>query len=73
LKAEESPLTHAPHPQHVVITTEWNYKYTREEAAYPLPFVRKNKWWPTVSRVDNVYGDRNLICTCPPVEDYAEM
>jgi len=71
--ADDSPLTHAPHPQHVVISSEWKHKYTREEAVYPLPFVRKNKWWPTVSRVDNVYGDRNLICTCPPVSDYSEL
>jgi len=73
MKAEDSPLSHAPHCQQVVIATDWNRKYTREEAAYPLAFVRRNKWWPTVGRVDNVFGDRNLICTCPPIEDYAEM
>eukprot|EP01124_Arcella_intermedia_P031113 TRINITY_DN6943_c0_g1_i1.p1 TRINITY_DN6943_c0_g1~~TRINITY_DN6943_c0_g1_i1.p1 ORF type:complete len:1010 (+),score=242.58 TRINITY_DN6943_c0_g1_i1:33-3032(+) len=70
IKAEDSPLAHAPHTQDVLIVTEWNRKYTREQAAYPLPYVKRNKWWPTVSRIDNVYGDRNLVCSCPPISDY---
>lgn len=73
IKAEDSPLVHAPHPQSVVISSTWDRKYTREQAVYPLPFVQKNKWWPTVGRVDNVFGDRNLVCTCPPTEEYAEL
>jgi glycine dehydrogenase len=48
----------------------WAHPYTREEAAFPLPFVRAHKYWPPVKRVDNVYGDRNLVCTCAPLEDY---
>jgi len=71
ISANDSPLRNAPHPQHVVISSNWNRQYTREEAAYPLPFVQKNKWWPTVSRVDDKYGDTHLMCTCPPVSEYA--
>jgi len=70
IKAEDSPLTHAPHTQDVVISSDWNRKYTREQAVYPLAYVKQNKWWPTVGRIDNVYGDRNLICSCPPLSDY---
>eukprot|EP01125_Pyxidicula_operculata_P002391 TRINITY_DN12269_c0_g1_i1.p1 TRINITY_DN12269_c0_g1~~TRINITY_DN12269_c0_g1_i1.p1 ORF type:complete len:984 (-),score=282.56 TRINITY_DN12269_c0_g1_i1:142-3093(-) len=70
VKSEDSVLKHAPHTQYVVISSEWNRKYTREEAVYPLPYVRKNKWWPTVGRIDNVFGDRNLICSCPPLSEY---
>jgi len=70
IKAEDSPLTNAPHTQDVVISSEWNRKYTREQAVYPLPYVKQNKWWPTVGRIDNVYGDRHLICSCPPLTDY---
>jgi len=73
LSVEDSPLHNAPHPQHYVINSKWTQKYTREEAVYPLPFVKRNKWWPTVGRVDNVFGDRNLICTCPPIEDYTQL
>jgi glycine dehydrogenase len=69
---EESPLFHAPHTQQVALSDEWDRNYSREQAAFPLPWVRHNKFWPSVGRIDNVYGDRNLICSCPPVEDYME-
>ena len=55
-----------------VSATEWTHPYTREQAAYPLPFLRQHgKFWPSIGRVDNPYGDRNLICSCPPMEAYA--
>jgi glycine dehydrogenase len=63
-------LKNAPHTAEVATSTEWIYPYPREKAIYPLPFVKDKKFWPSVSRIDNVYGDRNLICSCPPVEDY---
>jgi glycine dehydrogenase len=67
-----NPLKHAPHTQQVVIATEWLRPYTREQAAFPLPYVTLNKFWPTVSRINNTHGDRNLICTCEPVSAYME-
>ena len=51
---------------------DWDHPYTREQAAYPAPWTREHKFWPPVGRIDNVYGDRHLICTCPPIEAYAE-
>jgi glycine dehydrogenase len=70
--ARDNVLKNAPHTADVVTADEWPHPYTREQAAFPLPFVRANKVWPTVSRIDNPYGDRNLICACPPMEDYVE-
>jgi glycine dehydrogenase len=70
--ARDNVLKNAPHPAEVVTADQWTHPYTREQAAYPLPFVRASKFWPAVSRIDNPYGDRNLICACPPVEAYAE-
>ncbi len=67
----DNVLKHAPHTAAAVTASEWPHRYTREQAAYPLPFVRANKFWPAVGRIDNPYGDRNLICTCPPIEEYA--
>ena len=69
---EDSPLFHAPHTAEVVMNDSWERPYTREQAAYPLPWVRVAKFWPPVSRVDNVYGDRNLVCTCLPIEAYSQ-
>jgi glycine dehydrogenase len=69
---KDNPLKNAPHTQHVVISSQWNHAYTREQAAFPLPYVRENKFWPNVARVNNTYGDRNLICTCEPVSSYVE-
>ncbi|MEL6612245.1 MAG: glycine dehydrogenase (aminomethyl-transferring), partial [Bacteroidota bacterium] len=68
--AEQSALKHAPHTAAVVTATEWNRPYTREQAAYPAPWTRTAKFWPTVGRVDNAFGDRNVVCTCPPMEAY---
>ncbi|HMJ48660.1 MAG TPA: aminomethyl-transferring glycine dehydrogenase, partial [Ferruginibacter sp.] len=68
----DNPLKHAPHTQLVVIEGEWNHSYSRQQAAFPLEFVKSNKFWPAVSRVNNTYGDRNLICTCEPVSAYLE-
>ena len=61
----------APHTMDMVASSQWAHPYSREQAAWPAPWVRDHKFWPHLSRVDNVYGDRNLICTCPPVEEYA--
>ncbi|WP_043338311.1 aminomethyl-transferring glycine dehydrogenase [Belnapia moabensis] len=68
----DNPLKNAPHTAAEVMASEWTHPYSREEAAFPLHFVRGNKYWPPVKRVDNVYGDRNLVCTCAPLEAYAE-
>ncbi|MCL4109302.1 UNVERIFIED_CONTAM: hypothetical protein GTU68_019730 [Idotea baltica] len=70
--AEDNPLKNAPHPAENVISDSWEHKYSREEAAYPLAWVRERKFWPPISRIDNVYGDRNLVCTCAGMEEYAE-
>jgi glycine dehydrogenase len=66
----DNVLKNAPHTAEVVTANEWTHPYTREEAAFPLPFVRANKFWPPVGRIDNPYGDRNLFCSCPPVEAF---
>ncbi len=63
-------LKNAPHTAEVATSSEWIYPYAREKAIYPLPYVKEKKFWPSVSRIDNVYGDRNLICSCPPIESY---
>ncbi|MGE0394001.1 MAG: glycine dehydrogenase (aminomethyl-transferring), partial [Vicinamibacterales bacterium] len=68
VEAKESPLKHAPHTAAAVSATEWPHAYSRETAAYPAPFVRASKFWPSVGRIDNPYGDRNLFCSCLPVE-----
>lgn len=67
-----NPLKHAPHTADVVIADDWNRPYTREQAAYPLPYLKQNKFWPTVGRLDNVFGDRHVVCTCPPLESYTQ-
>ena len=69
---EDNVLKHSPHTLTSVISDNWKYSYGREKAAYPLPFTRESKFWPSVRRVDNAYGDRNLVCSCPPVEEYVE-
>ena len=69
----DNPLKHAPHTQFVICSNEWNHSYSRENAAFPLDYVRQHKFWPSISRVNNTYGDRNLICTCEPVESYMEV
>ncbi|WP_308022628.1 aminomethyl-transferring glycine dehydrogenase, partial [Neisseria oralis] len=68
---DDNPLVNAPHTA-ADVTGEWAHPYSREEAVFPLPFVRENKFWPSVNRVDDVYGDRNLVCSCPPTEAYED-
>jgi len=71
LDRTDNPLKNAPHTAREVMADDWTHAYTREQAAFPLPFVAAAKYWPPVKRVDNVYGDRNLVCTCAPLEEYA--
>ena len=68
---KENVLKNAPHTQSVICADEWTKPYARTTAAFPLPYVKENKFWPAISRVNNTYGDRNLICTCEPIEAYA--
>ncbi len=63
-------LKNAPHTAAIVTTTEWNRPYSREQAAFPAPWLRNSKFWPSVSRIDEAYGDRHLVCSCPPMETY---
>ncbi|WP_196891488.1 aminomethyl-transferring glycine dehydrogenase [Aureivirga marina] len=65
-----TPLKNAPHTQAMLTADQWDLPYTRQQAAFPLPFVEENKFWPTVRRVDDAYGDRNLVCSCAPIEAY---
>ncbi len=68
----DNPLKRAPHTAREIVSDVWTHAYTRAQAAFPLPWVATSKYWPPVKRVDNVYGDRNLMCTCAPLEAYAE-
>jgi glycine dehydrogenase len=70
---EDNVIKNAPHTAKLALIGEWGHAYSREQAVYPLSWVRENKFWPSVSRIDNVYGDKNLICACPPVEMYGEQ
>ena len=70
--SKDNVLKNAPHTAVSVISNDWNHRYSREKAAYPVEWVKANKFWPSVGRVNNAYGDRNLICTCNPIEDYIE-
>jgi glycine dehydrogenase len=69
---QDNVLKHAPHTAEDVSADAWPHGYSREAAAYPVPGLRGRKFWPAVSRIDNPYGDRNLVCACPPIEAYAE-
>ena len=69
----DNVLKNAPHTAASLITDEWNHKYSRQKAAYPMEWSKSNKFWPTVGRVNNTFGDRNLICSCPAVEEYQEQ
>jgi glycine dehydrogenase len=69
---QDNVLKRAPHTAQAVISDTWERPYGREQAAYPAPWIRAHKFWPAVARVDNVYGDRNLVCSCPPMESYGE-
>lgn len=66
-----NPLKNAPHTAQAVTADAWDRPYSREQAAFPAPWTREHKFWPATGRVDNVYGDRHVVCTCPPVEAYA--
>ncbi|MFN5834437.1 MAG: aminomethyl-transferring glycine dehydrogenase [Akkermansiaceae bacterium] len=71
MDANDNALKNAPHTMGVLCGNDWAHPYSREQAAFPLPYLRNHKFWPTVSRIDNVHGDRNLVCTCDSVEAYA--
>ena len=71
ITVEESPLRHAPHTVEDLVS-DWQRAYTREQACFPPGAFRVDKYWPPVNRVDNVYGDRNLVCTCPPIQAYMD-
>ncbi len=68
---EDNPLIHAPHTAQALLVPDWKHPYSREQAAHPLPWVRAQKYWPPVGRIDHVHGDRNLVCACPPLSAYA--
>jgi glycine dehydrogenase len=68
---QDNVLKNAPHTAAAVASDDWSHPYSRGQAAFPLPYVRANKFWPAVGRIDNPYGDRNLMCVCPPIEEYA--
>ncbi|MFM8552050.1 MAG: aminomethyl-transferring glycine dehydrogenase [Nitrospiraceae bacterium] len=70
LPRDNNPLKHAPHTAQAVTATDWPHPYSREQAAFPALWVREQKFWPAVARIDNAYGDRHLICTCPPMDSY---
>jgi glycine dehydrogenase len=70
---ENNPLKHAPHTAVVVANDSWDRPYTRQQAAFPVSWVREGKFWPAVARIDNVYGDRNLFCVCVPIEEFSEV
>ena len=70
---DDNPVSRAPHTAESVVGNEWNRSYSREEAAFPVPGLRRRKYWPPVGRVDNVHGDRNLFCSCVPVTDWQDM
>ena len=70
LDAQDNPLRNAPHTAAMVAADRWEHAYPREMAAFPTPALRQNKYWPPVARVDNVFGDRNLVCACAPTADW---
>jgi glycine dehydrogenase len=67
---DNNVLKNAPHPVDTLLSGDWTRPYSREKAAYPVPGLRKRKFWPTVGRLDDLHGDRNLMCSCPPIESY---
>ena len=68
----DNPIKNAPHTDLELSSDEWKHKYSREEAAYPSKYLKTNKFWPPVARVDNVYGDKNIFCTCPSIDEFKE-
>ena len=73
LSAEESPVSQAPHTLDDLVDPDWDRAYSREQAVFPNPMQRLNKFWPYVNRIDNTYGDRHFVCTCPPMEAYENL
>ena len=71
VEAEDSVLLNSPHTIDLLISDNWRFNYSREKAVYPLPWVQRHKFWPTVRRLDDAYGDRNLICSCAPISSYS--
>jgi len=72
VKGEDSVLKNAPHTQEMLTADDWNYSYSRKEAAFALDYIKTNKYWSPVRRVNDAYGDRNLVCSCNPIEDYMD-
>jgi glycine dehydrogenase len=68
----DNVIKNAPHTAKLVVSDDWKKPYSRQKAAYPLNWVRDNKFWPSVARVDNAFGDRNLVCSCAPIESYID-
>ena len=68
----DKPIKNAPHTDVELVSNEWKHKYSREDAAYPAGYLKENKFWPPVARVDNVYGDKNLFCSCPSMDEFKE-
>jgi glycine dehydrogenase len=71
LPRDDNPLKNAPHTAESVVAAEWAHPYSREVGAFPAPWTRERKFWPSVGRINNALGDRKLVCTCPPIEEYA--
>ncbi|NJK84258.1 MAG: glycine dehydrogenase (aminomethyl-transferring), partial [Saprospiraceae bacterium] len=69
---DNNVVVNAPHTAAMVMNDQWDKPYSREKAAYPLPYIRANKYWATVAKIDNAYGDRNLVCSCLPIDAYTE-
>ncbi|HEX5053635.1 MAG TPA: hypothetical protein VFZ65_17785, partial [Planctomycetota bacterium] len=71
LDKRDNPLKNAPHTAEAVTASEWTHGYSRERAAFPAAWTKEHKFWPPIARVNDVHGDRNLVCACPPIESYA--
>ena len=65
---EDNPIINSPHTAEMITNNDWNHCYSREEAVFPLVAVQNNKYWPPVGRINNAFGDKNLFCSCPPIE-----
>lgn len=72
IKIEDSVLRNAPHTISLIVSENWPFKYSRKKAVYPLPWVESHKFWPSVRRINDAFGDRNLVCSCPPISDFKE-
>ena len=69
----DNPLKNAPHTVDEISSNDWLHHYTRQQAAFPNIYLKHKKYWPPVARIDNVYGDRNLFCSCPPINNYEDL